>query len=1073
MHGRSAGSSIEPRRRRDNPGKAQKSMPISPDEARRLLLDGLNAEQKEAVRNESRRLLVVAGAGSGKTEVMARRVAWWVAVDNVPKNEIVAFTFTESAAEELKFRIRSCLEDITSSGEDSRLGGMYIGTIHGFCLKVLRDLASDEFYMFDVVDEAGRMSLIEQGYFNVLGLREFQTAVSSRAGTNFGKFRSLDLFLRGYDLLNEYDLLDVSLPDEPLPTDVSQDRDWCSRASLNTDVGESGVAETFAESAARYYAYLRARRFLDFSTVQSEVTRRLRNDRSFKKQIRKSWRRFVVDEVQDVNPVQDALIRGIVGKKGYLTAVGDHRQAIYSFRGGRVDLMGRLYGELEGSGDGHVQELPANYRSTPRIIDLANKWSDTIGDTSGMANPAMRHQSETRTDVSPRHVAQIHFDNREDEASWIGDTIAKLVRTDTAIGAFHDDKGGKARGLTLSDIAVLVRSGTDIRAYQDALRDRGIPAVVRGGPDLFSQPEVLLFLAALAVCSGVEEFWGPAYDPRGMPRRVQNALGVQPFPSEIIPAAVSELRRRGLRVPKGTQSRLEILCRAIKHRLESDEPQPEDISGLRCSAECRNWLGRNRRLRRIFPQTLFHWLLREAGIHQWRTGKNRAAAESALFHVGQLSSLIKGIETSGWTPPRSLKWQMIALLSWGAGAARAAESPLLVSPDAVTVTTIHSAKGLEFGAVFLADVCARRFPSSRAKTVAEVPFDEGAEGYVDPARLSDNDNYDDERRLMYVALTRAERYLYVSASGDRRSQFFRSVGEMIAEVGGCVTEGGLDVAATLKHHPSTLSREDRLATNFSDLRYFLECPHDFYLRNVLGFTPAIGQEFGYGRGLHNLLRVIHSDPRRWAELATDRPGLQDAVEQLIEQGMFYLRYTVGEPLDNLRRRAVEGAVEYVETYAGELERLEFEPEKEFETLIADENLLISGAIDVVRLDDPPRISIVDFKSGDSEEETGSGLNRKLMELQIGVYGLAARDELEYDPQHGLIRYIGERRPDRRQAEVDLDDKQLEGVRREVVRTGRRIRERKFDGGPTKRVKDRCTRCDFLDICSRPEAAQSR
>ncbi len=1044
-------------------------MPLSPQEARRLLLADLNAEQEEAVRNASRRLLVVAGAGSGKTEVMARRVAWWTAVDGVSKDEIIAFTFTESAAEELKFRIRRRLEQLALPGEDPRLGGMYIGTIHGFCLKVLRDLASDEFYMFDVVDESGRMSLIEQGYLGVLGLRDFQTE------TGLGRFRSQELFLRGYDLLNEYDLLDVSLPDDPDPTDVSQDRDWCSRASLNTDVGDSDLALAFADSAARYYAYLRARRFLDFSTVQSEVTRRLRNDRPFKKRVRKSWRRLVVDEVQDINPVQDALIREIVGRDGYLTAVGDHRQAIYAFRGGRVDLMGRLYGELERSGDGHVQELPANYRSTPRIIDLANKWSDTIGDTSGMANPAMRHRRETRRDVSDRHVAQIHFDSREDEAAWIGDTIAKLVRTDgkTAKGAFHDEGGG-ARGLTLSDIAVLVRSGTDIRTYQDALRERGIPAVVRGGPDLFSQPEVLLFLAALGLCSDVEEFFGPN-TPRGMPGRVQDALGVEPISSEIIPAAVSELQRRGLRVPKGTQSRLEILCRAIRHRLESDEPQPEDLSGLRCSAECRSWLGRKRLLRRIFPQTLFHWLLREAGIDQWSTDKNRAAAESALFHVGQLSSLIKGIETSGWTPPRSLKWQLIALLSWGAGAARATESPLLTNPDAVTVTTIHSAKGLEFGAVFLADVCARRFPSARAKTVAEVPFDEGAEGYVDPARLSDNDNYDDERRLMYVALTRAERYLYVSASNKKqtRSRFFRSVGEMIAEVGGIVAEGGLDVAATLKYHPSTLSRENRLATNFSDLRYFLECPHDFYLRNVLGFTPTIGQEFGYGRGLHNLLRVIHSDPRRWAGLAADRPGLQDAVEQLIEQGMFYLRYTVGEPLDNLQRRAVEGAVEYVETYAGELARLEFEPEKEFETLIADENLLISGAIDVVRLDDPPRVSIVDFKSGDSEEETGSGLNRKLMELQIGVYGLAARDELEYDPQHGLIRYIGERRPDRRQAEVNLDDKQLAGVRREIVRTGRRIRERKFDGGPTKRVKDRCPRCDFLDICSRPEAAKSR
>ena len=189
--------------------------------------------------------------------------------------------------------------------------------------------------------------------------------------------------------------------------------------------------------------------------------------------------------------------------------------------------------------------------------------------------------------------------------------------------------------------------------------------------------------------------------------------------------------------------------------------------------------------------------------------------------------------------------------------------------------------------------------------------------------------------------------------------------------------------------------------------------------------------------------------------------------------MFYLRYTVGEPLENLQRRAIEGVVEYVEAYAGELSRLEFEPEKEFETLIGDENLLISGAIDVVRLDDPPRVSIVDFKSGDSEEETGSGLNKELMGLQIGVYGLAARDELEYDPQHGLIRYIGERDPHRRQVEVDLDQDHLDEVRREISQTGRSIREREFDRGPTDRVVNRCAHCDFLNICPRPEAARSR
>ena len=1043
-------------------------MPISPEHAHQILLADLNPEQEEAVRSDARRLLVVAGAGSGKTEVMARRLAWWVAVDEVPKDEIIAFTFTDSAAEELKFRIRYWLEKIASPGEDTRLGEMYVGTIHGFSLKTLRNLAPDEYYMFDVVDDAGRRSLIEQGYHNVLGLRSFEET------SGLGKFRSIELFLRGYDLLNEYDKLDVSLPADPPPPDVSQDLEWCQSASLRTDIGESTLARQFAESAARYYAYLRARRFLDFSTIQAEMTGRLKNDARFRQRFSAKWSRLVVDEVQDINPVQYSLIQEIVADDGFLTAVGDHRQAIYSFRGGRVELMGHLYEQFESAADGHVQELPANYRSTPRIIELANRWSEKIKDTAGMANPAMEHRREARIDCSNCHVAQVHFNSREEESSWIADTIAELVhiREDNVEGAYHDDRVN-SRGLMLSDVAILVRSGTDIRAYQESLRRRDIPAIVRGGPDLFSQPEVLLFLSALSLCSGLTNFLGHTNNPRSMPGRVQSALGVEPEPSKILQAAIRELRCRGLNIPDDTETRLELLCNAINRRLEAADVQPEEIAILECSSNCRHWLTRNQIPRRVFPQTIFHWLLREACIYRWGTDENKSTAETALFHVGQLSSLVKALETSGWTPVSSFRWQLIAMLNWGAGLARAAESPLLVRPDAVTVTTIHAAKGLEFGAVFVADVCARRFPSNKAKTIPRVPFDDASPGYVDPSPLADNEHNDDERRLMYVALTRAERYLFVTASGESRSRFFGEVGNMIAGVGGVVAQDGLDVGRTLSRHPSSLSREDRLATNFSDLRYFLECPHDFYLRNVLGFTPTIGQEFGYGRGLHNLLRVIHSNPRHWAEIATDRSRLREEAERLLEEGMFYLRYTVGEPLQYLQRSAIEGVIDYVESYAEELARMQFEPEKEFETLISEENLLISGTIDVLRLDDPPRVSILDFKSGDRDGDTGSGLSRQLMSLQIGVYGLAARNELEFVPQHGFVRYIGERDPARRQMEVNLDDRQLVNVRREIVQTAKKIQHREFDNGPTERVENRCDNCDFVDFCSRPEAIDVR
>src|SRR5262249_44262295 len=150
----------------------------------------------------------------------------------------------------------------------------------------------------------------------------------------------------------------------------------------------------------------------------------------------------------------------------------------------------------------------------------------------------------------------------------------------------------------------------------------------------------------------------------------------------------------------------------------------------------------------------------------------------------QLSSLVTGIETPGWTGSSDFKYQIIALCLWGAQNARTEEAPLLVAPDAVTISTIHSAKGLEFPVVFLADVCGRRFPSQRATQAPSLPFDGPILRRVNPANLADTSNYDYERRLMYVALTRAERYLVVTCSGSKPSPFWDAVRSEVAVAGG-------------------------------------------------------------------------------------------------------------------------------------------------------------------------------------------------------------------------------------------------------------------------------------------------
>ncbi len=254
------------------------SGPSPTENLRARLLADLDDEKLPAVTSGKRRLLLIAGAGSGKTEVVARRIAWWVAT-GTPKESIVAVTFEERAAEEMKFRVRKYVEAITSPGEDTTLGGMYVGTIHAYCLRLLRELAPAEYHNYDVIDDVARAALVQLGYYDLLGLPALRAALSEQRPYPLSEAETMERFLLAYDLLNEHGELAVRLPSTPSPQDLGRaERAWCKEASLGVDVGASGEAQAFASSAARYYAYLRCRRFLDFSTSQSEAVHMLKEN---------------------------------------------------------------------------------------------------------------------------------------------------------------------------------------------------------------------------------------------------------------------------------------------------------------------------------------------------------------------------------------------------------------------------------------------------------------------------------------------------------------------------------------------------------------------------------------------------------------------------------------------------------------------------------------------------------------------------------------------------------------------------------------------------------------------------
>lgn len=1031
------------------------------------LLRGLEGQQPEVVKSSKRRILVVAGAGSGKTEVMARRIAWWVLVDEVPKDSIVAFTFTEKAAEEMKFRIRKKIEELSPGKEDVSLGGMYVGTIHSFCLKLLRELKSDEFYDHDILDEAGRLALLQRGYYGVLAMGPF------KENSGLGQYDAIDLFFKGYDLLHEYNQFDVKLPSGPIPHRLEDEKEWCKKVELKTKVGTSGLAKAFAETAARYYAFLRCRRFLDFSTSQSEAVRLLAHNKSFLAEVRSKFKYLVVDEVQDINPVQDQLIRLLVGREGALTAVGDHRQAIYSFRGGRVDLMAEMYKEIDKSADGQVYHLEKNFRSTPAVIDLANRWSQTITPPGTMMNSNMAHGTDARKDLHDSHIGMRAFADVESEVEWIADQIKKLVKKKNDKGAAHDKRGKGLRGISYSDIAILIRSTTDLRVFIEILEQKGVPVIFRSGSEFFSRPEVLLFLSCLARAAGLDDFYVSNWNRRFFGNRVQDILACAPNAEDAIAEACAHLARLGLPIKKDLADRLILGCDLLKQRMfEGKSATTAEIKKLK-SIELQEYVRKAKKPRRVFPQEIFQLFLSEAEVHQWDNPNDLGV--TLMFHLGQVSSLVKQMEAAGWTDPFDFKLQVISLLNWGAQNARADEAELLIPPDAVTLSTIHGSKGLEYGAVFLANVNAQRFPSSNARRAVAVPFDSSFYKHINPAVLSDNDNNDDERRLMYVALTRAERYLFVTAHSKKQSRFWRELEPLFDGIGRRADRPLADLLKVIDHKPIEVRKDFRLATSFSDLRYFMACPHDFYLRKVLGFAPTIDQAFGYGRGIHNLMRIVHSDPKKWAKLAKDPGLLKKELQQLIDRGVFYLRYTTSDPAENMRSKAMDLVGKYVAKYAGELEHLNFEPEKPFETLIPQENVLISGAIDVIRLDHPPRVTLIDFKSGGSDVKTASGLDSDEMALQISVYGIAAKKELEYEPERGLVRYLDAKSEKEAELKIDLKNDEIEKAKKTVIRLARGIKDQGFHEGPRslKGKEHRCTSCDFLSICGMKQAAECR
>ncbi len=402
----------------------------------------LTKSQRHAIEYEGRNLQLIACAGSGKTEVVARRVAHLLTNgggERLEPRNIVAFTFTNKAAAELKERIAQRTKEAGGEGLVG-MAEMYVGTIHGFCQNLLQTEVP-EYLKYEVIEPV-RQNL----YVNRKSSKTGLTTSTRLNGNSLRRWINTDLYISALNVLREDDIDKQQLED-------------CS----------------VADGLGKYRAQLEEDSYFDFSSVMESAVDELTKNVLLREQAAKRIKYVVVDEYQDANPIQERLIRLLHELGAGLCVVGDDDQTIYQWRGSAVENILKFEGRYPKVEQIRLQE---NFRSSEGIIETARGHIDKVTPRLQKAMEYAQAQPYEAGDI-----VALHFDSPEEEAEHIVETIKSLR------GVAFDDGEGE-RGLSWSDMAILLRSvKNNGPIITEAFKDADIPFVVTGLSNLFETDE--------------------------------------------------------------------------------------------------------------------------------------------------------------------------------------------------------------------------------------------------------------------------------------------------------------------------------------------------------------------------------------------------------------------------------------------------------------------------------------------------------------------------------------------------------------------------------------------------------
>jgi DNA helicase-2/ATP-dependent DNA helicase PcrA len=1019
------------------------------------LLNNLNKEQLQAVTHEAGPLLIVAGAGTGKTTVITKRIAWLIEQEKAKPDEILALTFTDKAAGEMEERVDNLLP--------YGYVDLWISTFHSFCERILKQHALDIGLPndFKLLDQTHQWLLVRQNldkfsldYYKPLGN---PTKFIHALIRHFSRCKDEEISPEDYLKYAE----DLKINLDGMESGAVETH--CNASLRDDDITEIQRLEEIANAYHTYQQLLLENSALDFGDLINYTLKLFRKRPNILKKYQEQFQYILVDEFQDTNWAQYELVKLLLNEKQNITAVADDDQSIFRWRGASISNVLQFKKDYPKS---EQVVLVENYRSSQNILDLAykfiqlnnpnrleyqiNKAEDLVENAKNkgidLSNFKKINKKLLAQTKDPAIIEHLKADTLDEEVELVINKIIKLKQNN--------------KDASWSDFAILVRANKSADIFNANLKRIEVPYQFLALSGLYLKTVILDIINYFKLLNNYHE-------ASAFYRVIK--LPIFKFSDYDI----SKINYYGR---QKTMPLFEVLNN-INAVIGLSQETYSEATRLLGYIKKHSAVAREKSISDIFKSFLY-----DTGYLKYLQKEDNAQSRQNLDYLNQFFQKIKDFENNN-PEPKLANFIEFLDLEMEAGETGALKFDPNIGPETVKVMTVHASKGLEFKYVFIVNMVDLRFPTTERRDPIEIP-DKLIKEVVPEGDI----HLQEERRLFYVACTRAKDGLFFSSAQDyggarkKKPSRFLIEAEVTQDPTPPPYQGGNDEKAPLTRgvggldglkENATLARgvgevtkpQNRAPTKFSysQLTAFEKCPKQ-YKYNFILHLPVFGKpQLSFGQTMHLTLQRFFtlmteggSQSSLFQDQCRDRTmsclgATEKELLKIYEESWVDFWYKDKKEKEEYREKGKKILKEFYEKLKKEKPK-PISLESGFNFKISDSKNIYSVKGKIDRVDEVDNgIEIIDYKTGKAKTKLKTEDKEQLL-----IYQIAAQEAGIGKPVKLTYYYLDNTTT----ASFIGSEDDMEKLRNKITETIENIKKSDFSAKPSKL----CEFCDFKGIC---------